>query len=115
MAYQRIDTIKIVTNGHHRELQCLSDIPAGAAEDFDYIDEEEHYSPRLVQYRGAWYDINDMIVTSQSGQLSLSEWEAYASETFFSGVVVRFVPEEDYEVIQIGTYICKSELFDDNE
>jgi hypothetical protein len=112
------NTIEIRTNGHHRELQSVNDLPQAVVEEFDYLDEEEHYTPRLVQYRGVWYDVFEMMVTHSQyspGNDTLRQWDAYDCDTFFSGIVVRFVDDHDYETVQIGTFFSKTTFTDENE
>ena len=90
----------ITTNNHRRELLALDQIPTDAAEVFDYITGEDRYSPRMVQYRGEWYDVND--VDGHAINVHIRGWDTYASDSFFSGLVFRY--EDDYETVAVGTY-----------
>jgi hypothetical protein len=51
--------MEIITNNVARKLCALADLPAKVQKDFDYIDWGEEYTPRLVCYKGSWYDVHD--------------------------------------------------------
>lgn len=95
-------TITIKTNHHWHELLTWHDIPESERADFDYIDSEERFSPRMFCYRGRWYDTNEFFVIPQSLPAELREWSGYQSDSYFSGVVVRY--SDDFEQVQVGTY-----------
>ena len=88
------------TNNIPRQLLPLTDLPAKAQADFDYV--KDSYEYRLVNYKGCWYDVYD----SQSIHRELvfdqfKGWDSIVSESFFSGVVFRLVGDD--EVI-VGRY-----------
>jgi len=68
---------------------------------FDYLTEEEFNQQSFVNYRGYWYDLGEFMVVGDS-ELGKLKWQGYSSDTYFSGVVVRYV--EDNERIVMGTY-----------
>lgn len=99
--------MKITTNNKPRPMVCLACLPADVQKDFDYITGDDVYTPRLVQYKGAWYDVYDtMTVRRPLGGAYVREftgWDSYISETFFSGVVFRIVGPASDDVI-VGRY-----------
>ncbi len=100
--------VSIRTNNKPRDLLCFADLSEKARKEFDYVDEEEHYSPRFVKYKGTTYDVNDTTTASRMPE-PLNSWDSYISDSFFSGVVFRFPCENgrtDYERIVVGTYAC---------
>jgi hypothetical protein len=104
------DTLRIITNNIPRGLVAYVDLPESARSDFDYVDEEEHYSPRFAQYRGEWYDTNDMMPTRSDAWGTIDafarDWDAYLGDSFFSGILVRLVAGEygDYDTVVMGRY-----------
>lgn len=90
----------IRTNYHRRELRCLEELPLEVRGDFDYIEEEDSYSPRFVKYKGEWYDTSDCDVHKL--QFQGIAWDCGISETFFSSVLFRFPPEDDYQTVIVG-------------
>lgn len=103
-----MSNIKIITNNHWRDLICWAQLTQAEQSDFDYIEGEDRYSLRLLRYRGCVVDTRDMM--SLGSELcnpgrpdEFSAWDAYASDSFFSGVLVRYSP--DCEQVQIATYV----------
>lgn len=69
-------------------------------EQFDYLSEEEFNQQSFIKYKGYWYDLGEfMRVDSQS---ELCKWQGYRSDSISTGIVVRYV--EDNERIVMGTY-----------
>jgi hypothetical protein len=106
--------VNIITNNHQRQMACLAELPDNVRADFDYVNEDERYCPRFVQYKGHWYDVYDAQVITREARYPmgwamavtedspLASWDGIVSETFFSGVLFRFVVADD-EVI-VGRY-----------
>lgn len=109
-----MDKLTVITNRVPRSLRYLHELPPKVQKDFDYAFGDQ--SPRFVQYKGAWYDAMDTQRINLSGQQSaspvgwavtvandspLAGWHAIISETFFSGVVFRYV---DDERVIVGRY-----------
>lgn len=101
----------IITNNRARPLQSFLDLPVKARADFDYIGGADWFDLRFVQYKGAWYDVADVqaIRTAPGAPVGLvvdkdsplASWSGIQSETFFSGVLFKWV--NDYDVI-VGRY-----------
>lgn len=92
--------MQIVTNQQSRHLEALSDLPAAAAKDFDYIAAEEQFEPRFVRYRGEWYDVNETVRCES--ELLASGWHGYLAQTYFSGVLFRI----EGDSVIVGRYYC---------
>lgn len=95
--------MNIVTNNRPRQLQALVDLSEDAQKEFDYIErDDEKYYPRIVQYKGAWYDVYDsQHIHKELGFDKFKGWDAIVTETFFSGVLFKFFGDD--EVI-VGMY-----------
>lgn len=89
--------MKVITNGHRRELLTWHEIPADVRADFDYIDGDGRYEPRFLRYRGEWYDTADMMMSNVAG------WDAATYDTFYSGVLVKFLEGYDYGFVVAAT------------
>ena len=68
---------------------------------FDYLTEEDFNQQSFVNYKGRWYDLGEFMLVGDS-ELGKLKWQGYSSDTYFSGVVVRYV--EDNDRIVMGTY-----------
>lgn len=103
--------LTIKTNNHPRDLICFYDLSEKEQEDLDYIEEQERCSLRIVRYRGHAYDVGDFVrITSTPAGFNhyapegspLLDWDGIATDSFFSAVVVRYVPDTDYEQVVVG-------------
>lgn len=94
--------MKVTTNNRVRALDCYAELPESARADFDYVDPEEHYTPRFVQYKGEWIDTGDAERCPES--IGAGKWHGMRSDSFFSAVVWRFV--DDFEYVVVGTAIA---------
>lgn len=92
--------VTIKTNRNWRNFQYREQVPEKIlASQFDHLDTEESYD-QFFQYRGYWYHISDFM--GASGMTELKNWDGYASDSYFSGVVVKV--SRDGEQYQVGTY-----------
>ena len=92
--------ITVTTNNNPRPLVSWHDIPENSRGWFDYLDDDSRHDYRLVAYRGAYYDVFDML--RAPAPLFASGWHGHSSETYFSGIVVRL--NDDAESVVIGRY-----------
>jgi hypothetical protein len=83
-------------------MACLAELPDNVRADFDYVAKDGDHTARFVQYKGAWYDVLDaQFITRELGSDQFKGWDGIVSETYFSGVLFRFVGDD--EVI-VGRY-----------
>ena len=90
--------IKIITNHHRRELMHQWDVPQQVIEsDFDYTTDESLF----FRYKGQWYCLDDfpaygtVWMPTPSEDSPLHGWDAFASDSFFSGIAIKF-PQDDW-------------------
>ena len=105
--------MNIITNRIPRPLACLADLPEKARKDFDYLTEDEACEPRLVQYKGVWYDVWDSMtcpgaVATDDTRHAFAGWDGYISDSFFSGVLFKFADESAAgdACVVVGRYTC---------
>lgn len=109
------DTITIKTNNHPRDILYGWDLTPSERAEFDYVDwaavEDGRANAEFVRYRGQLIDVND---TEGIPQFAPG-WDAYRSDSFFSGIVLRYPRGEDgsgrpvefdTERVIVGTYYC---------
>ena len=96
--------MKIRTDHKWKPFVYRYDVPTKVLSDwFDYQDPEESYDG-FFQYRGHWYHLDQFMRIDKESPLALiGDWHGYASDSFFSGVLIRV--SEDGGEYQIGTYI----------
>ena len=106
-------SLTIKTNNVPRETfsGMLADMYVGEAkakklrEQFDYLTDEEFEVTDFIQYRGYFYSLGDFMRASDDATGDLSGWDGYASDSFFSGVCIKFHDSPYGEVI-VGRYYC---------
>jgi len=106
--------MKIISNNQKRELVSFFELPEKVQSDFDYVGDDDRYNYRFVNYKNAWYDVYDtqrisvdnnhpigwaMVVQKDD---PLSKWDSIVSESYFSGVLFRFV--DDFDSVIVGRY-----------
>lgn len=95
--------MKIRTNHHWRQFTYAWDVPAAVlADQFDYQDREVVLDGFFC-YRGIWYHLDQfMRWTCPQDYSPENYWTGYASESFFSGVLVKL--SDGGEEYQVATY-----------
>jgi hypothetical protein len=68
---------------------------------FDYLDDDEAHDG-FFEFRDYWYHLSDFMVTPDKSTLHKAGWQAYASDSYFSGVVITV--SDDGESYIAGTY-----------
>ncbi len=95
--------MKIITNNHHREFIYGFELPDKSKEEFSDISGFEDMT--YIYYKGE-YQLNEFLPIPKSlkeRNPELSRWHGYISDSFFSGLLIRY--SEDLETYQIATYI----------
>ena len=101
-----MENLTIRTNNHWREFLDWCELTNKEREWFDYQDEDS--GGMFFRYRGICYDLGrfercpDTSEAFNTHANNLADWHGYASDSFFSGVCIRFNRECD--AIQVGTY-----------
>lgn len=91
---------KIFTDHKWKQFKYRYEVPRKVLEDdFDYLDEDVING--FFRYRRRWYHLSQFMRPARMA--GLAGWHGYASDSFFSGVVIRL--SDDGEEYQVGTYI----------
>jgi hypothetical protein len=105
-------SLRIVTNNVPRETIDAWELSADERAEFDYHDwpaiERGEDSATFVRYRGELLDLADFVTTGELltfGDLApLRGWHGYASDSYFSGTVVRYVHDHGDDRVVVGRY-----------
>lgn len=92
--------LTIKTNNVPRLLMYSYQLTAKELREFDYMDADELESASFVRYHGYVYDIGNFMRCGDNPDLK--GWHGYASDSFFSGTLIRLCDDSDYVVV--GTY-----------
>lgn len=103
------NTYKVTTNNVPRDVIDACYLNEDERAEFDYIDwdaiDEGSDSASFVRFKGTLYDLAEFEVWSNpESPLNVGGWHAFRSDTFFSGLLVRYVEEDNNETVVIGTY-----------
>lgn len=93
--------LKIITDHKYRNTLYGYELTEKEKREFDYLEPEELETRDFIRYRGWVYDLGEFMQTPKDSPLS--EWDGYSSDSFFSGIVIKYSP--DREQIKIGTYL----------
>ena len=96
--------LTIRTNNAKRDILDAWQLTEKERKEFDYLDwgaiEKGEGSASFFRYKAQLYDLGEFVqVPHGSG---LSNWHGYTSQTFFSGVVIKYC--EDFERVIVGDY-----------
>lgn len=103
-------TLEIATNNVPRDVIDGWQLGPDERSEFDYVDWDAvargESNPTFFRYKGELYDLGEFTTTSGlhpgAGHHDLSEWDGYSSDSFFSGLVVRYV--DNFEAVIVGRY-----------
>lgn len=103
------EAITIRTNNQPRDILTAHELTEAERGEFDYHDwlsiQAGTDSASFFRYHGTTYDLGEFSTTSGlPADNPLRGWDGYVSDSFFSGVVVRFV--DDCERIIVGTFFA---------
>lgn len=94
--------MRIKTNHNWRAFTYRADVPpAILADQFSHLEEDDALD-NFFCYRGWWYHVSDfMRCADDSISSDLAGWDGYASDSVFSGVVLKI--SRDGERYKVGT------------
>ena len=101
------DEITVKTNNVPRDVLDAHDLTIVERNEFDYLDwsaiEQGTDSASFFRYKGEVYDLGEFCATSGLPKFNpLTRWDGYYSDSFFSGIVIRFC--NDFEQIVVGHF-----------
>ncbi len=99
-----MDEITIITNNVPRPILSGYELTDSERKDFDYIDWENTVGS-FFRYKGEIYDLDDGFDYVKDTQ-RFSNWHGIQPDSFFSGILIRYLPATDYEEIVVGRYYC---------
>lgn len=94
---------RIITNNVPRLLIDAYELTEREREQFDYLDwraiDAGEDGVTFFRYRGRLYSLSEFMRTDLAG------WDGIATDSFFSGTVVRFLPDDEDRVV-VGTVLA---------
>ena len=101
--------MKIKTNNIPRHLVYVHELTDKEIADFVYLSPEELNEQEFVRYKGRVYDMGEFMridksVAPHPQRDGWENWHGYSSDSFFSGVLVKF--SYDGQSVVMATYFC---------
>lgn len=95
---------RIITNNVPRDVINAYELTADERAQFDYIDwdaiDNSSSSASFFRYRGELYDLGESEVWDNPMSPTRAGWDGFRSDSFFSGLVVRYV--DNFERVVVG-------------
>ena len=91
--------MKIRTNNKPRHIVYGFELSDKEKQAFDYLANDLD-DASFFRYKGQVYDLGEFMRIEENSPLS--GWHGYASDSFFSGLVVKYCNE--YESVTVGQY-----------
>jgi hypothetical protein len=107
-----MSSLTIKTNNHPRQLisGLTLDLHVGekkAAEirqQFDYLNDEEFENEDFITYKGYTYAMCDFMRNNDHPDSEFAKWDGYHADSYFSGVLLKYVEDSDYNEVILATY-----------
>ncbi len=110
-----MDTLTIKCNNVPRNVLRWYDLTDKERKEFDYLDtDDKQMEAEFVRYRGWCYHTSDFMrishsqaMTPQMIEAGFDKFDGYASDSFFSGVLLRYAYDgtyRDWERVIMATY-----------
>ena len=97
--------IKIVCNNRPRDVLAWPDLAAKEAAEFGYLDTAERQDDaQFVRYRGTVYNLAEFTSLSVTGTPEFKPWDGVHADSYFSGVLVRFVPGTAFRSVMVARF-----------
>lgn len=99
-------TVKVTTNNVPRPIIDASQLSLSARAEFHYLDweaiKEGNDSAAFFRYKGQLYDLHEFqSLSSTTASAPFNAWHGYLSESYFSGLLVRYLDDES---VIVATY-----------
>lgn len=96
----------IQTNNQPRDILSWYDLTPAEQKEFDYLEEGEG---SFFRYKNQAYDLGEFMridanIAPHPQRDGWEKWHGYASDSYFSGVLVRYT--SDYDQVIVGMYFC---------
>lgn len=94
-------SVTIRTNNKPRSIIYGYELTTKEKQDFDYLDDIELSS--FVRYKGQVYNLGEFLIITKNMPFYDKGWQGYSSDSFFSGLVIKYCPT-DSEAVIVGRY-----------
>lgn len=94
--------LQIISNYHERPVVYFWELSEEERAEFDWRGvEEETY----VRYKGEVYCLSEFMRTAGNPDAAFRKWHGYHSDSFFSGILVRYPDDGMGDFVVMGWYM----------
>jgi len=93
--------ITVKTNHQPRNLLSWDELTSKEQKEFDYLDtDDKRQCANFIRYRNWVYDLDEFMTVPDD----LIAWHGYKSDTYFSGIVLKWPVANDHDKVIMGTF-----------
>jgi len=93
--------LKITTNNQPRDMLSWLDLTDKEKKEFDFDGMED---TSYFRYKGWCYCLADFMCISDNSPKAMQSWQGYHSDSFFSGIVIKFADKYCEQII-VGRFV----------
>lgn len=91
----------IITNNVPRDIIYGYELSSKELAEFDYYTADELGDASFFRYRGHVYDLGEFMYWDNPASPTRDNWDGFQSDSYFSGVAVRYV--NNFEQVVVAT------------
>ena len=91
--------VRIITNNQKRPIIYYWELTNDERNEFSYANEDDTF----FRYKWELYCLADFM-SLQDNDGPFQGWQGYSSDSYFSGIVIKYPPDNDYDFIIVGWY-----------
>ena len=96
--------MKIKTNNVPRHILYGCELPGDQRKEFDWLSDEEFDEAEFVKYKGIYYALSEFM-RCDNAAYPLSNWQGYYSDSYFSGILIKYKGSES---VIVGQYFSQT-------
>jgi hypothetical protein len=86
------------------ELHVGNKKAAAIRQQFDYLNDEDFENEYFITYKGYTYAMCDFMRNNQSPDSPMYGWDGVHCDSFYSGVLIKYVKDSDYNEVILANY-----------
>ena len=94
--------LTIISNYHERPVVYFWEMTEEEQSDFDWRGAEE---ATYVRYKGEVYCLSEFMRTGTNPHAGFRKWDGYHSDSFFSGILVKYPDDDMGDFVVMGWYM----------
>jgi hypothetical protein len=93
--------LKIIGNGHCRDIIYYWELTDDEREDLDWADEDEAF----FRYKDNVYALSEFMRISKQAPEPMQAFDGYMSDSFFSGILIRYPCRNEWHTVESDEHV----------